>query len=91
MTKRSKRPDISKRQLGEAMVADLVRAGWVKVPPGWRLVPESPRPEQMLAGTNVAERYGDRGTIDDCAIDVYEAMVKAAPDLLEVFNVPRGS
>lgn len=51
----------------------LVAAGWVKVPPGFKLVPVSPTPQQLFAGVEVTGSLADR----------YRAMIGAAPDVYD--------
>lgn len=51
----------------------LIRHGWVRVPPGWKLVPIVPTPAQILAGADLSRSVAER----------YTAMVDAAP---EAFN-----
>lgn len=80
--KRTKQREIAE-ELGAAMMQRLVAGGWVKVPPGWRLVPEVPTPEQMIAASNsmnatrkVFISIGD----DEGVGQTYHAMVRAAPN-----------
>jgi len=62
----------------------LLASGWVKVPPGFKLVPIEPIPEQILAGGDYCDGYeNDRS---EQAIEVYRAMVEAAPDATAVLN-----
>lgn len=60
------------QKIAENLMQRLLAAGWVKIPPGFKLVPIAPTAEQVIAGstkTSIAARY--------------VAMVDAAP---KVFN-----
>lgn len=51
----------------------LIAAGWVKVPPGFKVVPITPTPEQLIAGAHCVNLH-----------DRYIAMVAAAPTVFDV-------
>jgi hypothetical protein len=52
----------------------LLDSGWVKVPPGFKLVPIEPTLEQQFAGNHQR------------AAEIYRAMVAAAPSATSVLN-----
>lgn len=79
--KRTKQREVAE-ELGGEIMNRLIAGGWVKVPPGWRLVPEVPTPEQMIAASNSmnATRKVFIAIGDDEGVGAtYHAMVKAAP------------
>lgn len=58
----------------------LIEAGWIKVPPGYKLVPIDASPEQLLA----VHRW-DECSSCQCHIDVaeiYSDMIDAAPTVV---------
>lgn len=57
----------------------LIDQGWTKIPPGWRVVPIEPAPEQIAAGGARHTFEYEQSEADRMARDVYLEMVKAAP------------
>lgn len=70
----------------------LFKSGWVKIPPGFKLVPIEPTPEQRLVGSNAHDTFEfchcDAGlhNLSEVADAMYIAMVEAAPDASAVLN-----
>jgi acetyl esterase/lipase len=76
------------KETAEHIFRHMLAAGWVKVPPGWRVVPDHPTPEQMKAAEDVLRRskhpvlfVGD----DEGFASAYYAMVTTAPPFKELF------
>lgn len=61
------------QKIADNLFSRLIASGWVKVPPGFKLVPISPSPEQILAGAQA------KGTL----AEQYRAMVHAAPKVFD--------
>lgn len=63
------------QNIAASVYKTLIDQGWIKIPPGWALVPIEPAPEQIDAGDKAYS--GHEYAIDP--IPAYRAMVKATP------------
>ena len=61
------------QKIADNLLARLIANGWVKIPPGWKVVPTTPTPQQILAGARNTGGLADQ----------YRAMVDAAPGVFD--------